>query len=420
MRRIERAAILSLPAVSCVAVLACEPTGEGGTGSAPSGSPQMTAGGAPQPGEPWTLEDVTPNTGDGIRVLIIHDMEGLSGQDDPRSYRFGTEQYPSGQAMLAADVNAVVDGLFAGGATEVVIADGHGSGNPDPDLRPDLLDERATRIIRDEPFDTYFDLPESEELDAVAVVGMHSKTGSGGFAAHTFTLGIDLLINGQAITETELVALSWGRVGVPVIFASGDDKLRGDLATMPWIEYVTVKDALAADNAIPRPVDEARADLREGARRAVENLAAAKSMRVSLPIRASLHAVPPASLRFLEGIPGLDPGDDLVRCRQDRDGDSMSMRCLGAPAYADDTYSFTAMDMREAYDGLVAIVGLARVGYQSLLQEVVAGRADGGDIQAAYGDALWQRWHDQESGRYERPGPDAAVGELIRRFHGYR
>lgn len=394
MRRFTSTTVLALPVLLCVVAPGCGPAGEMGQDSDPAGAGGMASMSAQPPAEPWTLDDVVPDTGDGIRVLIIHDMEGLSGQDDPRSYRFGTEQYPSGQEMLAADVNAVVDGLFAGGATEVLIADGHGSGNSDPDLRTDLLDARATQIIRDEPFDTYFDLPESEEMDAVAVVGMHSKTGSGGFAAHTFTLGIDLLINGQAITETELVALSWGRFGVPVIFASGDDKLRGDLATMPWIEYVTVKDAPAADTAITRPVDEARADLREGARRAVERLAEAKSMRAVLPVRASLHAVPPANLRFLEGVPGMD--------------------------YADDTYSFTAADMREAYDGLVAVVGLARVGYQSLLQEVVAARPDGGEIQSAFGEALWQRWHDQESGRYERPGSGAAIGEMIRRFHGYR
>ena len=394
MRRFTSTTVFAPPALRCVVAVGCGPAGERSGDSDPAGTGGMASMSAQPSAEPWTLEDVTANTADGIRVLIIHDMEGLSGQDDPRSYRFGTEQYPSGQEMLAADVNAVVDGLFAGGATEVVIADGHGSGNTDPDLRTDLLDERATQIIRDEPFDTYFDLPESEEMDAVAVVGMHSKTGSGGFAAHTFTLGIDLLVNGQAITETELVALSWGRFGVPVIFASGDDKLRGDLATMPWIEYVTVKDAPAADTAITRPVDEARADLREGARRAVERLAEAKAMRAVLPVQASLHAVPPANLRFLEGVPGMD--------------------------YADDTYTFTAADMREAYDGLVAVVGLARVGYQSLLQEVVASRPDAGEIQSAFGEALWQRWHDQESGRYERPDAGVAIGDAIRRFHGYR
>ncbi len=349
---------------------------------------------AEMPAVPWTEEAYAPRTDDGIRVLIIHDMEGLAGQSDPSSFDFGTQLYPSGQEWLAADINAVVDGLIAGGATEVVIADGHGSGNPDPDLRRDLLDPRATQIIRDEPFDTYFDLPESEEIDAVAVVGMHAKTGSRGFASHTFTLGIDLLINGRSITETELVALSWGRVGVPVVFASGDDRLAIDLQTMPWIQYVTVKEALAADNAVPRPVDEARADLRAGARRAVENLATAKVMKVSTPIYASLHAVPPASLRFLEGIPGID--------------------------YKDDTLTFVTEDLREAYDGLVEMVGLARLGYVGVLREVIRSRPDADEIFGAYREAVGQRWFDQESGRYERPESSAVEQPVGGRYHGYR
>lgn len=357
---------------------------------------QPAAVGEADPGVPdgaWTVEDAEPRTDDGIRVLIIHDMEGLSGQDDPSSFNFGTDLYPTGQELLAADVNAVVDGLLAGGATEVLIADGHGSGNAEPDLRTDLLDPRATQIIRDEPFDTYFDLPESEEIDAVAVVGMHAKTGSGGFASHTFTLGIDLLINGQAITETELVALSWGRVDVPVIFASGDDRLASDLETLPWIEFVTVKEATAADSAILRPVEEARSDLREGARRAVENLASAKVTKVNTPIHASLHAVPPASLRFLEPVPGID--------------------------YEDDTFTFVTDDMREAYEGLVGVVGLARLGYRDVFDEVVRERPEHGDIMAAYGEALSGRWFDQESGRYQRPEAGVGSGSL-QQFHGYR
>jgi D-amino peptidase len=363
-------------------------------GCAPGPAPVPEAAEPTMPASAWTLEDYEPAPADGIRVLIIHDMEGLSGQDDPSSFGFGTDTYPAGQEMLAADVNAVVDGLFAGGATEVLIADGHGSGNPEPDLRTDLLDPRAAQIIRDEPFDTYFDLPESESIDAVAVVGMHAKTGSGGFASHTFTLGIDLLINGQSITETELVALSWGRVGVPVIFASGDDRLRGDLQTMPWIEYVTVKDATAADSARVRPVSEARAELTAAARRAVENLSSAKVTRVNTPIFASLHAVPPASLRFLDGIPGID--------------------------YEDDTLTFVTDDMRAAYDGLVEIVGAATVGYLGILQETVGSRPEAGEIFAAYGDALSRRWFDQESGRFERPEPGSGGTDAIQRYHGYR
>lgn len=365
-------------------------------GGEPPGEPSM-------PDSPWTLADAVPRTDDGIRVLIIHDMEGLSGQSDPSSYLFGSELYPSGQEWLAADINAVVDGLFAGGATEVVIADGHGSGNPEPDVRRDLLDERATQIVRPEPFDTYFDLPESEDIDAVAVVGMHAKTGSGGFASHTITLGIDVIINGQAITETELVALSWGRVDVPVIFASGDDRLASDLETMPWIEFVTVKRATAADSAITRPVAEARADLRAGAQRAVEQLAAAKVMKVATPIHASLRAVPPSNLQFLRGVPGIN--------------------------YEDQTVTFVVNDLRGAYTGLRSTIGLATLGWLELWPEVASARPDAQELIDGFFEAAFQRWFDVESNRYEpaesnapwwEAGGDATGPSGPPRFHGFR
>lgn len=344
--------------------------------------------------EPWTLVDVQPDTADGIRVLVLHDMEGLSGQDNWRSFDFGMPEYPHGRQLLAADINAVVEGLFAGGATEVNVVDGHGSGNPDPDLRADLLDERASQVLRDEPFDTYFDMVEPGAYDAVAVVGMHAKTGSRGFASHTFTLGMDILINGQSITETELVALSWGRVDVPVIFGSGDDRLAADLETMPWIEFVTVKRATSASTAEPRPVDEARAELRDGARKAVENLASAKVMRVSKPIRATLRAVPPASLRLMEGFPGVD--------------------------YVDNTVSFVTDDLRETYDGLVAIIGVATRSYPSVLFDLLRARADADAVFDAYNVALTERWLDVESGRWSPDEPAESPTSPGRKYHGYR
>jgi hypothetical protein len=53
------------------------------------------------PSEPWALEEVRPNTSDGIRILVLHDMEGLSGQSDPRTFFFGTPQYPRGQESVS-------------------------------------------------------------------------------------------------------------------------------------------------------------------------------------------------------------------------------------------------------------------------------------------------------------------------------
>ena len=61
--------------------------------------------------------------------------------------------------MLAADLNAVIDGLFAGGATQVDVVDAHGSGNPEPDVREICWISRAKQMFRDQPFDPYVDIP---------------------------------------------------------------------------------------------------------------------------------------------------------------------------------------------------------------------------------------------------------------------
>jgi D-amino peptidase len=338
------------------------------------------------------LEDPAPVGAEGPAVLVYHDMEGLSGQDDPNTFRFQKAgEYARGRELLTADVNAVVDGLFAGGARTVHVVDGHGSGSPRPDLLLDRLDPRATLVSRTESFDAYSDLVEEGGYDAIAVVGMHAKTGSAGFASHTFTLGIDMHLNGMSITETELVGYSWGRAGVPLIFASGDDRLAADLETMPWIEFVVTKTATSASTAELPPVDEVRAELREGARRAMEGRDGARAMRLATPVRATLRAVPPADLRSLDGVPGIDFGGDRV--------------------------DFEAADFAEAYEGLKALVTVARSGYQAVLLETIRSHPDGQRLMREYSDRLFDRWLDFESGRWTPPAPGAPPEG--RTYHGF-
>ena len=347
------------------------------------------------PNTPWTLEPARPDLSDGLRILVFHDMEGLSGQTDPASFLFGTLLYPKGQEMLAADINAVIAGLYDGGATEVVVVDGHGSGNPAPDVRRDLLDRRATQLIRDQEFDSYLDTPAIEKFDGVAVVGMHAKTGSRGFASHTYTFGIGIAINGHFITETELVGLSWGRNGTPVIFASGDDRLAADLATpMPWIEFVTVKKAIAADSAEPRPVEEARSELTKKAKLAVENLRAGKAqvMKAPAPLRIGLRAVPPANISALDGIPGI--------------------------TYADSTATVTVDSLRAGYDVLINLVGVATAGYRGGLLAIFRTPPDPKAMMGAFLDQVGKTWLDYESGRWKAPPVSAA--DFGRKYHGYQ
>jgi hypothetical protein len=73
--------------------------------------------------------------------------------------------------------------------------------------------------------------------------------------------------------------------------------------------------------------------------------------------------------------------------------------------YENQTVTFTAPDFRAAYDGVIALVGVARAGYPQVLQEMVRKQPDGQKIMAEYGDALFARWMDYESGRWQPPAP---------------
>jgi D-amino peptidase len=336
-----------------------------------------------------TLTEPAPDADGVLRVLVYHDMEGLSGQDDWRTFIYGQgDHYRRGRELLTADVNAVVAGLFDGGADEVHIVDAHGSGNPEPDLLLDQLDPRAEMVDRDQAFRPYVDLSDPDVYDAVAVVGMHAKTGSGGFASHTYTLGMEFLANGMSLTETEIIAYAFGRVDVPVIFASGDDKLEADLQTMPWIVYVRTKNATSASTVELRPLNEVHAELRAGAEQALRDRGQARVMKMGTPVMAALRALPPASLEMLDGVPGVGFHDGMVE--------------------------FQAADFGEAYDGIIALMGVATAGYNSVLMEYLA--REHPEVTAGYAPALVTRWLDAESGRWTPPvSPDA---ESNRSYHG--
>ena len=177
-----------------------------------------------------------------------------------------------------------------------------------------------------------------------------------------------------------------------MIMVTGDDRLKQDLATMPWLQYVVTKQAVAADSALPRPVAQVHAEMQAAAKQAVTKRAGAKIMTLASPLRAALRTVPPASLELMKGVPGVE--------------------------YHDNTVEFTAKDFGAAYDGLVALVGVASQPYARLYPQTLRamGPAPADSILKGYSDRLFQRWMDVESGRWKPPAPSAPVAG--RRYHG--
>ncbi len=267
----------------------------------------------------------------------------------------------------------------------------HGSGNPEPDIPLDLLDPRAHIVLKDVPFEPDIDLLEGTKYDAVALVGMHAKTGSRGFASHTITIGIEVLLNGKSVSESEWFGYSWGRIGVPVIFDAGDDRLQADIApTMPWVRFVVTKKATSVSTVELLPVDQVHAEMTAKAKDAITHLSEMKVMKIAIPIRTTLHAVPPATLVMLKDVPGLDYNDSAV--------------------------TFMAADFPAAYKGLMGLLRVATGGYTSVMNETLRASGTAPQITAAYREALFNRWADFGSGRWTPPPP--AAREPGRKYHG--
>jgi len=321
-----------------------------------------------------------------FRVLIVTDMEGLSGIDDPRM----TENSPRsasyherGLGFLHADVNACIAGLFDAGAISVDVVDTHGNGH---NLRAAQLDSRAKLLSQDAPRDPYLDLPKEGPYDAVVAVGMHDKPLSGGFMAHTRGAGLSPVLNGATLTETELVGYEFGMTDVPVIFAAGDDRLKLDLShSMPWLIYVTVKKSTGYSTAQLRDADSVRSELRAGARIALETMARMKPLKPTAPIRAGMLATFPMRLP--------PAGSPFSR--------------LPAIEYRGDTVTFPARDYREAYDRMGAVMGVAVRLKDQFILGLVAARPEGAQALHAVSDSVFDQLLPAFEAGTWRPGMPA-------------
>ena len=102
-----------------------------------------------------------------------------------------------------------------------------------------------------------------ETFDGVILLGHHAMAGTeNGVMAHTFSSAeiTDMRLNGRSIGEIGVEALQFGKVGVPVVMVSGDDKTC--IEAQEWlgdIEVAPVKQGLGNHQALslhPKDADD--------------------------------------------------------------------------------------------------------------------------------------------------------------------
>mgnify|MGYP005836982181 CR=1 FL=1 len=173
-----------------------------------------------------------------MRIYLMTDLEGVAGVVNHDDWCMATSRYYEvAKELLTKEVNAAIEGFFAGGATEIVVADGHGAGG----INPLLLDPRV-EYMRGWP--EGWPLLLDKSYDAVAWVGQHAKAGTPyAHIAHTQWFNyLDLSVNGVSIGEFGQFAMCASELGIPAVFMSGDRAATLEAqALCPDIETVEVK-----------------------------------------------------------------------------------------------------------------------------------------------------------------------------------
>ncbi|MGI5818584.1 MAG: M55 family metallopeptidase [Armatimonadota bacterium] len=222
-----------------------------------------------------------------MKVYIVTDLEGVAGisQWDPRHHgdtpatALRREQF---SRLLTEEVNAAARGFFAGGASEVIVNDGHGAGMT---MNPELFDRRI-RVFHGTERPNYC-TGLDETCDAVASVGTHAKARTTeGNLHHTMSTGVrDYSLNGISVGETGLQAFLAGYYGVPFVFCAGDEwAVREMQALVPGCVGAAVKLGTSRLSALTAAPERAREIVEEGARLAMERIGRVEPLTLESPV----------------------------------------------------------------------------------------------------------------------------------------
>jgi D-amino peptidase len=274
-----------------------------------------------------------------LKVVVLYDMEGVSGVVNVEGTDFGSKaEYEPARRSLTADVNAAIAGLRASGATEIIVVDGHGSGNNEsPDVLEAELLAPAKMISRDRSFDIYMDSYD-QSVDAIVAIGMHAGAGNtAGFLSHTYTSeDVQYKVNGIPFNETMILAMGAARYGIPLIMVSGDDRLEVEVKRyLPAVKYAAGKHAVDRTKAEPFPRDEVNRRIEAAAREALSSLDKARLPEItSGPFRFALSFQDEEQARAVGWLQGVEPTSDPtqveIRAGDFEEGYRASLRLISA------------------------------------------------------------------------------------------
>ena len=249
-----------------------------------------------------------------MRVHIISDMEGVAGIVKWEQTGSGEALFEEGRRLYTEEINAAIRGARAGGASDIVVMDCHGSGKGSTfnNLVPDLLDPGCEYVVQQEW--TEYTGALEEGCDAALFIAMHARAGTReGVLNHTVSgqEWQNLWFNNVAVGETGINAALCGQWECPVLLVTGDqatcDEARDLLGE--GLTTVAVKRGLGAFSARQVPPLRARLMIEEASKNALADLTAVPPYDPGRPCEVTVEfkrTDPVDRLRRRPGVEVLD------------------------------------------------------------------------------------------------------------------
>ncbi|MCK4283911.1 MAG: M55 family metallopeptidase [Candidatus Brocadiae bacterium] len=224
-----------------------------------------------------------------MKVFVIVDMEGISGICVRGQVLNGDARYAAGRKYLTWDVNACVEGCFAGGVESVVVQDAHGGGHH---FLWEELDPRAEYIQGATGKER---MPDIGSFDGLILLGYHAMAGTPeAILEHTMSSANwqNFWLNGRKTGEIGIDAAIAGERGVPAIMASGDDKAcREAEEFIPGIVTACVKTGLSVQGGRLLSAETAHKLITACATEAVQKAEQIAPVKIEPPVTARLEVV---------------------------------------------------------------------------------------------------------------------------------
>lgn len=246
-----------------------------------------------------------------MRVLIMSDMEGVSGIVVWDQVEGGAAMFEECRSLYTEEINAAVRGARAAGADEIVVVDCHGAGKgwTFNSLIPEKIHPDCEWVAH-HGWGRYDEMWKTG-CDACLLVGMHARNGTpDGVLCHTISTVQyrNLWFNDDLVGETGVNAALNGHYGVPIALVTGDSavcreakELLGD--TLPT---VAVKKGLSRYSARQIPPARARNMIQTATEKALKELDKVRPYVPSRPTTIKIEVSNVDKLSDFKGRTGVE------------------------------------------------------------------------------------------------------------------